>query len=285
MAAPVFGTLGYYLIMLVVTCFVISGIFMLINSITCSRLAPNIFEHFEDSLDAKMTSQAASIAAGIQSIQKSIETLDQDGDDVCRVLDYIESGYVGDKSGASDESEYKQDPEEQKRLTERRKKRANSSFKEIKAQAGPLIECFSSESNAYDNLLDKVNEYNQLINSSEYKAASDKLTKLSKTVVFNAKYLGKAATFIKNSEKPLKEGFEVVPLSSNDLSVKADKIIAEISSILNNFTQIHSVSIQQTAAMKGMMAKQNEAVDGSKAGNDFDIKQSKPPKPSQYVFS
>lgn len=273
MAAPVFGTIGYYLIMLLVTSIIIAFIMMLLRTITCGSSSLNLYERFENQGDT-MTEKTKQIQSGIKKIENAIEKLDEDVERVCDVFDKVEDGYVGERASPSDESEFQLPPDEQTARSEKRKKRAKEGFKEKLREKGPVLECFAS-SNAQEELQDAINDYNSLIKGSEYKNALQKIEKATNTLKFNSTYLKKAldimgdsTTVAKNTPSRInktKEGFTTESILSD-----AEKIIQEIPVILKKFNDVHVVSLQHSNAVKNMNESQKETTSGSSARQQYD---------------
>jgi hypothetical protein len=253
---------------------------MLLQTITCTRWVPNVFEHFAVNA-GDIKSRTNTITNLIREVEKGIDSIQDDRDTACEIQNQAEDGIVGSRSAATDESEYSLPPDEQKKLSQKRNVRAKERFKEEKTLYAslhggtPVLECFASESatssssataesdaaaadlaGAEDDLNEKVNELQTLMNSSGVTKAKAMLQTVTQTLGFNAKYVQQALSLMADADKK-KEGF-ATPLRGQDLLTAADKVIAEAKAFVSQIPKLHSATQQQKSALSVMNKKQKD---------------------------
>ena len=275
--------------MLIATCLLISGIVMLIQTITCTRWVPNVFEHFAVNA-GDIKSRTATITKLIDEVEKGIDSINDDRDTACEIQNQAEDGTVGSRSAATDESEYSLPPDEQKKLSEKRKVRAKERFKEEKKLYAslhggtPVLECFATSgaaapsapsgtapakppaedtaasdssaadvAEAEDDLNEKVNELQTLLNSSGVTKAKTMMQTVNQTLGFNAKYVQQALSLMADADKK-KEGF-ATKLKGQDLLTAADKVIADANAFVSLIPKLRAATQQQKSALSAMNKK------------------------------
>lgn len=274
--------------MLIATCLLISGIVMLLQTITCTRWVPNVFEHFAVTA-GDIKSRTATITKLIDEVEKGIDSINDDRDTACEIQNQAEDGTIGSRSAATDESEYSLPPDEQKKLSEKRKVRAKERFKEEKTLYAslhggtPVLECFATDSTASaatpakppaensaasessaadiaeaeDDLNEKVNELQIMMNSSGVTKAKTMIQTVNQTLGFNAKYVQQALSLMADADKK-KEGF-ATKLKGQDLLTAADKVIADANAFVSLIPKLRAATQQQKSALSAMNKKTQDA--------------------------
>ena len=259
--------------MLIATCLLISGIVMLLSTITCTRWVPNVFEHFAVNA-GDIKSRITTITNLIREVETGIDSIQDDRDTACEIQNQAEEGTIGSRSAATDESEYSLPPDEQKKLSEKRKVRAKERFKEEKTMYAslhggtPVLECFATESakksatssssttdisEVEDDLNEKVNELQTLMNTSAVTKAKALIQTVNQTLGFNAKYVQQALSLMADADKK-KEGF-ATKRKGQDLLTAADKLIAEANAFVSQIPKLRAATQQQKSALSTMNKK------------------------------
>ena len=294
MAVPsVFGMLAYYFIMFIITVLVISLIVTLLGSIKCTSFVPNVFEHFDDALDAQMDAVTDKIGEGLEDIQKGFESLDDIGSKICAVMDTIEAGYVNEKTMLS-EAEQELPSDKQEKLTEKRNQRAIRDFAAKKKGAGPIIECFASMSGSEEELNEKIESWYTMSKSDEFKEYVKKLNGILVAIGFNNPFLAEAlkevaaATAAAAAEEPVEEGFATKrekprkPQQGQALLQEGNNVAQQISSYLQMINSATVISEQQQEAVEIMNQKTKEATDPATAQDAYSKNDGKSSKKSTF---
>jgi hypothetical protein len=246
---------------------------MLLSTITCTRWVPNVFEHFAVNA-GDIKSRITTITNLIREVETGIDSIQDDRDTACEIQNQAEEGTIGSRSAATDESEYSLPPDEQKKLSEKRKVRAKERFKEEKTMYAslhggtPVLECFATESakksatssssttdisEVEDDLNEKVNELQTLMNTSAVTKAKALIQTVNQTLGFNAKYVQQALSLMADADKK-KEGF-ATKRKGQDLLTAADKLIAEANAFVSQIPKLRAATQQQKSALSTMNKK------------------------------
>jgi hypothetical protein len=259
---------------------------MLLSTITCTRWVPNVFEHFAVNA-GDIKSRITTITNLIREVETGIDSIQDDRDTACEIQNQAEEGTIGSRSAATDESEYSLPPDEQKKLSEKRKVRAKERFKEEKTMYAslhggtPVLECFAPSatalssaappakppaedtavsassaadiSEAEDDLNEKVNELQTLMNTSAVTKAKALIQTVNQTLGFNAKYVQQALSLMADADKK-KEGF-ATKRKGQDLLTAADKVIAEANAFVSQIPKLRAATQQQKSALSAMNKK------------------------------
>lgn len=291
MVAPIFGTIGYYVIMITIACLVITGIFMLAKAKPCLACPVNAFERFENPPNSEFGRRAAEITNGMKQLDTAMETFQEDVNDVCTISAFVEDGYVGSKE-QSDESEYKLPPDVQKKNAEKRKTQATNIFRSMRKSQmkGAVLECFStSDANV---LIEKNKEFKLYQTRDPYKKifTDGLITTIQSALVFNKSYLEKgmksANDATEHAKKNKKEGFENEEEKAAQLAMsESANILATISNNLKDLAALRPIIKQHKDAIRAMKNKQKSVESGNEAAKQLDEENEKPKKINTNIYT
>jgi hypothetical protein len=141
---------------------------------------PRTLERFENT----EVSLLEKVQAAIQRVQEDMETLVNQEDDTCAIIQEVEDGYVGVQSAPPDESEFSLPKGDQYARKTVRQTRAKSTFQKLwalKAGAAGILECFQSGDSA---LQSAAMELQGLLESEEALATLQKADKMVAALQF-----------------------------------------------------------------------------------------------------
>ena len=257
--SAIIGSLIYSLLMILCLCLLIWAIFVLLRNIRCPNCAPNRYEHFADAPKKNNISEylkrSNTIDQLIESVESALESINDNEEDACFTMKYIEDGYIADKSSPPDESEYSLSAAEQQKRADMRKTSAKKRFNTEKTLYAslhndiPILECFESSSDEELELNEKISILENMLNSKALKQAQDTMDQIQSTLGFNSKYITKLLASLADAKKK-KEGFANVLLHGQDLLAKADNVIGKANAFLEQVKRISETTKQQVDVVK-----------------------------------
>ena len=154
----VLGIVVLYVLFLVAAAVVISLIVGLIKSMTCSKTAPNAYEHFQDvntinnHLFDSLNNMNTALDTTMSKIQDAMTNTGDMKGQTCNIYNSVRDKYIKSKAAeAGDESEYSMSKDEQKKFQQNRATNAVQSwanqvalFQQIHKE-GSMLDCTATE--------------------------------------------------------------------------------------------------------------------------------------------
>ena len=224
------------------------GIYYIINISTSSYASsyvinPTTYEHFDNSPNIAETLQTVQHAT--QSLQNSLDTLDQATDDTCSVITGIEKKFIDNITAPSGDGD---PPSKEEAATIKAQKlpgatkQWNQKLQDWADTHGqiPVVECFDSGS--LSDLVDANQQLSNLLASAPVQRVITQVKRLQTSDLFAQKYINDLANQFTQQESfdnPTPEPtLEDTITTSNKLVQQANDIEAQIQSILASTSQL-----------------------------------------------